>query len=129
MFVIATSNNIDILPPELLRKGRFDEIFFIDLPDHQSKKDIFELKLRKKGQNTKKFNLDILAEACDGFSGSEIESVVNEALFEAAYLNTKLTTNLLLEEIKRTNPLSKTMADKVNKIRDWAKKHNIRMAG
>ena len=129
VFVIATSNNIDLLPPELLRKGRFDEIFFIDLPDHQGKKDIFELKLSKKEQNLKKFDLDLLAEACDGFSGSEIESVVNEAMFEAAYLNIDLTTNLLLKEIKRTNPLSKTMADKVNKIRDWAKKHSIRMAG
>ncbi len=129
VFVIATSNNIDLLPPELLRKGRFDEIFFIDLPDHKSKKDIFELKLRKKGQNPKKFDLDALAKACDGFSGSEIESVVNEGMFEAAYLSTKLTTDLLLKEIERTNPLSKTMADKVNKIREWAKKQGIRTAG
>lgn len=129
VFVIATSNNIDKLPPEFMRKGRFDEIFFIDLPDHESKKDILALKLKKKGQNPNRFDLDRIARACDGFSGSEIESAVNEALFEAAYLNTKLTEDLLLKEIERTNPLSKTMADKVNKIREWAEKHGIRKAG
>lgn len=128
VFVIATSNNIDLLPPELLRKGRFDEIFFIDLPDDNSKRDIFELKLRSKEEDPSQFDLSRIVQAAEGFSGSEIESVVNESMFEAAYQNTHLTTDIILHEINRTSPLSKTMSDKVAKIRNWAKQHDIRPA-
>lgn len=128
VFVIATANNIDHLPPELMRKGRFDEIFFIDLPSHDDRKAIFSVHLTKKGYDPKTFDLNHLAERSDGYSGSEIESIVNESLFEAAFQETVLTDQLLEKEIENTNPLSKTMKEKIDKIRGWAQKNNIRLA-
>ncbi|GEN54594.1 AAA family ATPase [Halobacillus faecis] len=128
VFVVATSNNIDKLPPELLRKGRFDEIFFIDLPDEKSRADIFTLKLKKKRQNPDHFDTASLAKLSLGFSGAEIESAVNEALFEAAYQDIELSTNLIKDELNRTSPLSISMKDKIEEIKLWAEENYIRKA-
>src|SRR5437899_11107311 len=82
VFVIATANNVDELPPEMMRKGRFDDIFFVDLPSIPERKDIFEIHLRKRGRDPDKFELDKLAEKSEGFTGAEIEQAVVSALFD-----------------------------------------------
>lgn len=121
VFVIATANDIGALPPELLRKGRFDEIFFVDLPDKDTRKKIFEIHLRKRRRDPEQFNLDALAEVSEGYSGAEIEQAVLSALHEAFARNTDLKTNLILSVLQTSPPLSVTMAEKVESLRDWAK--------
>lgn len=124
VFVVATANNISLLPPELLRKGRFDEIFFVDLPNKEDRKSIFAIHLNKKGQNSNDFSLDRLAQDTLGFNGAEIEECVNEAMF-AAYTenqeNPKLQIIHLLNAIKETVPLSMTMENQIAALRNWAK--------
>ncbi len=121
VFVIATANDIEALPPELLRKGRFDEIFFVDLPTKEVRKDIFAIHLNKIKRNHKQFDLDKLADTSDGFSGSEIEQVVISALHQAYADKSDLDTNLILLAIKTSPPLSVTMAESVQYLRQWAK--------
>lgn len=128
VFVVATANNLENLPPELLRKGRFDEIFFIDLPEDEERREIFEIHLKKKRQDVSNFDLEKITQETKGFSGSEIQTLVGESLFRAAHLDEDLKTEHLLEEIKITNPLSKTMSDKLDKIRNWAKEKGVRKA-
>jgi ATP-dependent 26S proteasome regulatory subunit len=124
VFVVATANDISLLPPELLRKGRFDEIFFVDLPNEEDRKSIFSIHLAKKNQKTENFGLDKLAKESAGFNGAEIEECVKEAMF-AAYTEDpyepKLQIMHLLNAIKDTVPLSKTMKDKIDFLRKWAK--------
>lgn len=124
VFVVATANNISLLPPELLRKGRFDEIFFVDLPNEKDRKSIFAIHLNKKGQNPIDFSLDRLAQESLGFNGAEIEECVNEAMF-AAYTDNQETPKLqmkhLLNAIKETVPLSMTMKNQIDILRTWAK--------
>jgi SpoVK/Ycf46/Vps4 family AAA+-type ATPase len=120
VFVIATANDIEALPPELLRKGRFDEIFFIDLPGSSTRKKIFEIHLRKRGRDPEQFDLAALAEASEGYSGSEIEQAVVAALHEALARNTKLETRFILSALQTSPPLSVTMAEKVESLRRWA---------
>lgn len=124
VFVVATANNISLLPPELLRKGRFDEIFFVDLPNKEDRKSIFAIHLNKKGQNPTDFSLDRLAQDSLGFNGAEIEECVNEAMF-AAYTENQETPKLqmihLLNAIKETIPLSMTMKNQIEALRNWAK--------
>lgn len=124
VFVVATANNISLLPPELLRKGRFDEIFFVDLPNEEDRKSIFAIHLNKKGQNSSNFSLGRLAQDTSGFNGAEIEECVNEAMF-AAYTenqeNPKLQMIHLLNAIKETVPLSMTMETQIAALRNWAK--------
>lgn len=126
VFVVATANNIEQLPPELMRKGRFDEIFFADLPNTEERVEIFKIHLGKRGFDPEDFDLNEAAASTEGFSGSEIEVLINEANFEAAYQNEEMQTVHLIQEAKNTNPLSKTMAEKINAIRKWAKDHNVR---
>jgi len=121
VFVIATANDIGALPPELLRKGRFDEIFFVDLPDKDTRKKIFEIHLRKRRRDPEQFNLDALAEVSEGYSGAEIEQAVLSALHEAFARNTDLKTNLILSALQTSPPLSVKMAEKVESLREWAK--------
>jgi len=124
VFVVATANDVSLLPPELLRKGRFDEIFFVDLPNEEDRKSIFSIHLEKKGQKSKDFGLEKLAEKSVGFNGAEIEECVNEAMFAAYTENPnepKLQIKHLLDAIKDTIPLSKTMKDKIERLREWAK--------
>jgi SpoVK/Ycf46/Vps4 family AAA+-type ATPase len=124
VFVIATANNIEQLPPELLRKGRFDEIFFVDLPGILSRKQIWEIHLKKRLRgryNTNKFDLNLLSKESKGFSGAEIEEAINEALYRVYNEKRDLETSDLLDAIRSTYPLSKVMTDKINKLREWAK--------
>lgn len=121
VFVIATSNDITLLPPEFVRKGRFDEIFFVDLPNFNERKEIFKIHLKKRNKNVDKYNLDEMASHTQGFSGAEIEQVVISALYDAFDSNRELTQIDILNNIKKTVPLSLTAAEKINWLREWAK--------
>lgn len=121
VFVLATANDVSGLPPELMRKGRFDEIFFVDLPDADVRREIFRVHLRRRGRVPEDFDLDALAEAADGFSGAEIEQAVISSLYTVFSENEDLSTGRVLEEIRSTRPLSVTMAEKIEALRAWAK--------
>lgn len=121
VFLAATSNNITILPPEMLRKGRFDEIFFVDLPGPSSRTALFALHIRKRGRDAAAFDLEKLAAASGGFSGAEIEQVIAAGLYTAFNQKQQLTTEILLGEIASTQPLSVTRAEEITEIRTWAK--------
>jgi SpoVK/Ycf46/Vps4 family AAA+-type ATPase len=109
------------LPPEMLRKGRFDEIFFVDLPSTQIRSALFVLHLRKRGRDPGTFDSGRLAEASEGFSGAEIEQAIVSGLYTAFSQKQQLSTEILLGEIKSTQPLSVTRAEEISSIRDWAK--------
>jgi len=121
VFVVATANNIDRLPPEFLRKGRFDEIFFVDLPDAETRSEIFRIHLESREKDPHRFDLAALAESTGGFSGAEIEEVVVSGLYTAFADGSPLTRGLLDREIRATRPLSVTMAEQVARIRSWAR--------
>ncbi|HVY55703.1 MAG TPA: AAA family ATPase [Thermodesulfobacteriota bacterium] len=120
VFVVATANDIDKLPPELLRKGRFDEIFFIDLPDEETRKAIFEIHLRKRGKDPSGFDLNELVRTTEGFSGAEIEQVVVSGLYTSYSAKKELDTSTLTDEISATHPLSEITAEKISRLREWA---------
>ena len=126
VFVVATANNINQLPPELLRKGRFDDFFFVDLPSQKEKENIFSIHLQKNRQNVSSFALDILAQKAEGFNGAEIEECIKEAMF-TAYVESqetniapKLQMIHILDAIKNTVPLSKTMEKQITDLRKFA---------
>lgn len=124
VFVVATANNISMLPPELLRKGRFDEIFFVDLPNEEDRQSIWKIHLSKMGQNPNDFYVDKLAKESIGFNGAEIEECVKEAMFTAYTENPnmpQLKIAHLLDAIKETVPLSTTMRDQIDFLRKWSK--------
>jgi len=121
VFLVATANDIEALPPELLRKGRFDEIFFVDLPTEEVRRDIFKIHLKKRKQNPDDFNLDLLARTADGFSGSEIEEAVISSLHEAFSRKVPLTNDLIQESVQNSPPLSVTMREAVENLRSWSK--------
>ncbi len=121
VFVVATANDVRQLPPELLRKGRFDEIFFVDLPSATEREAIFRIHLRKRDRNPESFDLGRLAHACDGFSGAEIEESVIGGLFDAFQAKRPLTDDDILRNIEATAPLSRTMDHEVSALRDWAR--------
>ncbi len=121
VFVLATANDIDALPPELLRKGRFDEIFFIDLPDNEVRRRIFEIHLAKRGRRPEDFDLDVLASASLGFTGAEIEQAVIAALHEAFAASTEIDTARVAAAVAASPPLSVTMAERVAALRNWAR--------
>jgi SpoVK/Ycf46/Vps4 family AAA+-type ATPase len=120
VFIVATANDISILPPEIMRKGRLDEVFFVDLPDKSVRKEIFEIHLRKREIETTNINLDVIADACEGFSGAEIEQVVVSGLYSTLGNETNLSTQILLDEISNTRPLSVIMAEDIDYLRNWA---------
>lgn len=120
VFVVCTSNDISGLPPELVRKGRLDEIFFVDLPDDAIRRDIFAIHLRKRGQADDQFDLARLAAASDGFSGAEIEQAVVSGLYTAAARAQALSTDLLIDALEKTRPLSVVMSEKIQALRQWA---------
>ena len=125
VFIVATANDIESLPPELLRKGRLDEVFFVDLPDQSTRKLIFEIHLRKRELNPGFMDLDELAQQTDGFSGSEIEQVIVSALYAAYAQHTTAGTAHLLQEISRTKPLSVLMGEKIAALRHWAAERTV----
>jgi AAA+ superfamily predicted ATPase len=120
VFVIATANDISQLPPELLRKGRLDEIFFVDLPTEAERRDVFRIHLQKRHRDSSHFDLAILARQCDGFSGAEIEEAIISGLFDSFSRNTDLDTEILRTSLAETVPLSKTMSEELNRLRTWA---------
>lgn len=121
VFVVATANRIDMLPPELLRKGRFDEIFFVDLPTRAVREDILSIHLKKKGRVPKDFDVATLAESSSGFSGAELEEAVREGLYEAFAEGRELHSDHIARAIDKTFPLSRTMRDQIDNLRQWAK--------
>jgi SpoVK/Ycf46/Vps4 family AAA+-type ATPase len=121
VFLVATANDVSALPPELLRKGRFDEIFFIDLPDLEDRKDIFKIHLKKRNRNPAKFKVPDLAKASVGYSGAEIEQLIVAALNVAFDLGREMTTKDILDEIERQVPLSRMMAEEIAELRNWAR--------
>ena len=120
VFVIATANDISKLPPELLRKGRFDEIFFVDLPSAKVRESIFAVHLRRRSRLPDSFDIAALAEATEGFSGAEIEQAVISGLYTAFSREQDVSTEILLEEVAGTRPLSVTMSEKIEALRAWA---------
>ena len=125
VFLAATSNNINKLPPEMLRKGRFDEIFFVDLPSEEVRGSMYALHLKKRGRDAGAFELPTLAAASAGFSGAEIEQSIASALYTAFGKKQELNTEILLGEIRGTQPLSVTRAEDVQAIREWARSRAV----
>ncbi len=129
VFVIATSNDITALPPEILRKGRFDEIFFVDLPDPGEREAIFEIHLRKRKRNSERYDCVRLAQAAEGFSGAEIEQCIVEGLYDAFEEGAELTTDHVLNNIRNTVPLARVMAEQISALRNWADKRARKASG
>lgn len=121
VYVIATANSVAELPPELIRKGRFDDIFFVDLPREQEREEIFRIHLKKRGRNPEKFDLQVLAKTSEGFSGSEIEQSVISAMYHAFTEKREVETKDIVRALQETVPLSQTMEEKIKELRDWAK--------
>jgi MoxR-like ATPase len=121
VFVVATANNVSHLPPELLRRGRFDDIFFVDLPNFHERKHILAIHLRKRGWKAEIFDLEALATATRGYSGAELEQIVNSAIIEAHASGRVITQADLDRERELTVPLSVTMEDEIFQLREWAR--------
>jgi hypothetical protein len=120
VFLVATCNSVGELPPELMRKGRMDEVFFVDLPDPSARADIFRLHLSRRGENSARFDLAKLAEASDGFSGAEIEAAVVSALYETRAARLPLDAGGILVALRSTRPLSVVRGEEVAALREWA---------
>lgn len=133
VFVIATSNDISRLPPELLRKGRFDEIFFVDLPTVREREKIFQVHLKKRVDSSEVCHwvssdtglCEELAALSEGFSGAEIEQAVIASLYDAFYADRGLTREDLVRSIRDTVPLSVTQREQLTNLRNWAEKRAV----
>jgi SpoVK/Ycf46/Vps4 family AAA+-type ATPase len=121
VFLVATSNDISILPPELMRKGRFDEIFFVDLPDAEIRRKVFEIHIEKRGLSSRNFALDELVAISEGFTGAEVEQAVVSALYSASARSESPSMEHIRTAIANTRPLSVIMAEQMNMLRAWAK--------
>lgn len=121
VFVMATANRVERLPGEFLRKGRFDEIFFVDLPNKEERQQIFKIHLSKRRRDIERFDIEQLATICDGFSGAEIEQALIAAMYEAFAQDREFTQLDIIAAIKATLPLSRTMTEQVTALRDWAR--------
>jgi SpoVK/Ycf46/Vps4 family AAA+-type ATPase len=120
VFVVATANDISNLPPELLRKGRLDEIFFVDLPTAAERNAIFAIHLARRAREVAHFDLNALADASEGFSGAEIEEAINSALYDAFQEHQELCTEHILNALLCSVPLSRTMGEPLARLRQWA---------
>ncbi len=125
VFLVATANAVDRLPPELLRKGRFDELFFVDLPDETIRADIFRIHLARRELAPEHFDLGVLARASEGFSGAEIEQAVVSALYAAQAREGSVDQALLLQQLGATAPLSVVMAEALAELRAWAQGRTV----
>lgn len=125
VFVVATSNNIDQLPPELIRKGRLDEIFFVDLPKFEVRQEIFDIHFDKRRLDKSKLDKALLARITEGFSGAEIEQLVVSAVYASQHENPVIETGDLVREVGKTRPLSIVMAEKIAALRDWASDRTV----
>jgi hypothetical protein len=121
VFVAATCNNVTVLPPELIRKGRFDELFFVDLPNQAERKQIFSIQLAKRKRNPAEFDLEKVAVAAKGYSGAEIDAAVQGALYAAYSEKKPVTTQSLIDALGQTVPLSTTRAEEIEALRQWAR--------
>lgn len=121
VFVVATANSVTRLPPELLRRGRFDELFFVDLPNFQERRNIYAVHIEKRGWSPEKFDLDRLAEDAEGYSGAEIAQIVSSALLESFSAGDMLSEEYLIQQRELTVPLSKTKEDEIFELREWAR--------
>ena len=125
VFIVATANDIEGLPPELIRKGRLDEIFFVDLPSSEERQQIFELHLSRRSAELENFDLPSLVNQSEGFSGAEIEQAVIAALYLARQEGTSLSTAHVAEEIAATRPLSVVMSERIALLRAWAQDRTV----
>ena len=125
VFIVATANVIEHLPPELVRKGRLDEIFFVDLPDAATRAEIFAIHLRKRGHKPMDFDILQLASQTEGFSGAEIEQAIVAATYLAREQGTTLATGHVLTELQQTRPLSQVMAEPLARLRHWAQDRTV----
>lgn len=121
VFVIATANDVQNLPPELLRKGRFDEIFFVDLPSTHERAEILSIHLKKRGRMPENFNLYSVSEATDKYSGAELEQLVISSLFYSFSRNRELTTQDLIRQARESVPLAVTMSEHIKALKEWAR--------
>ena len=121
VFVVATANDVSQLPPEFLRKGRFDEMFFVDLPNEAERLDIWDIQIRAKGRDPKKFKLSELARASSEYTGAEIEAAVVEALYEGFAENREPNMGDLTAALAAQVPLSRTMGERIGTLQTWAK--------
>ena len=120
VFLVATANDISRLPPEFLRKGRFDEVFFVDLPKAEARREVFRIHLARRELVPERFDLDALVAATDGFSGAEIEQAIVAALYAAWNAERPAATRDVLDAVAQTRPLSVLMAERVAELRAWA---------
>ena len=125
VFVAATCNNVTVLPPELIRKGRFDELFFVDLPNQVERKQIFSIQLAKRKRNPAEFDLEKVATAANGYSGAEIDAAVQGALYAAYSEKKQVTTQSLIDALAQTVPLSTTRAEEIAALRGWARSRAV----
>jgi SpoVK/Ycf46/Vps4 family AAA+-type ATPase len=129
VFIAATANSVDALPPEVLRKGRFDEIFFIDLPSERERKEIFQVHLRRvRGDLTRSFDLEALAYQSEGFSGAEIEQAIYGAMHASFDQRREFTTEDIVHALSETVPISRTQSEKIQRIQEWAASGRVRPA-
>ena len=125
VFIAATSNNVTVLPPELIRKGRFDELFFVDLPNMQERRAIFAIHFARHKQNAANFDLDRLASVAQGYSGAEIDAAVQTAMYASFSSKKPVTTEDLIQAIRSTVPLSATRAEEIQALRQWAQQRAV----
>ncbi len=125
VFIVSTSNDINRLPPELIRKGRLDEIFFVDLPCQQTREEIFKIHLEKRKLDATQFDLSNLALNSEGFSGAEVEQSVVAGLYSALAMTNSLNTEILIQELNKTQPLSIVMSEKIQYLRSWAEGRTV----
>ncbi|MDX9975813.1 MAG: AAA family ATPase [FCB group bacterium] len=121
VFVVATANQVNGLPPELLRKGRFDETFFVDLPRREEREEILRIHLQKLRRDPRKFDIAGLSQASSGFSGAEIEQAIVSALHDGFFARREIVTDDILKSIQETVPLSTTMRENIETLRAWAR--------
>ena len=121
IFIIATANDISALPPELMRKGRFDEVFFVDLPNAAAREQILKIHLQRRKRNPEQFDLRSLAATAEQFTGSELEQAVMSGLFAAFSDNAELKDRHIASEIQKTKPLAILMEERITELRHWAK--------
>ncbi len=127
VFVVATANDINLLPPELLRKGRFDEIFFVDLPSEAEREEIVRIHLRKRNRDPARFDCAGIARAAEGFTGAELEQAIIAGMYDAFARREPLTTGDVIRNLADTVPLSRMMAEEIERLREWAR-HRARSA-
>lgn len=127
VFIVATANDVTALPPELMRKGRFDEVFFVDLPNKQERQGILEVHLKRRDIANDLIDTNLIAASCAGFSGAEIEQALVSAIYSSYSDQQELSTTLLLQEIQSTRPLSILMAEKIDILRAWAEHRTVRV--